>query len=128
MSANDKQVGGNHYAQGGEVQHWDFVTLNGLSYLVGCATKYVARWKKKNGMEDLTKALHYIEKLTELYLANQIASPGRGDIMIPVNDFCSANGIYGEEREAIRILTYWRDEHDLGQAWEIVDGLIKREK
>ena len=45
MSANNRQVGGSHYAEGGEVQHWDFATLNGLSYLVGCATKYIARWR-----------------------------------------------------------------------------------
>jgi hypothetical protein len=60
MSANDKQVGGDHYRS--EYQHWDFVCDMKLHYLLGNATKYVARYKKKNGLQDLEKAKHYIEK------------------------------------------------------------------
>lgn len=127
MNANNRQVGGSHYAEGGEVQHWDFVTLNGLSYLVGCATKYIARWRKKNGVQDLEKALHYIEKLQELYTREQIAAAGKRQFLITVEEFCAANGIGGEEQEAIMALTYWASERDLGLAWEIVDGLIKQQ-
>ena len=63
MSVHDKQIGGDHYRA--EIQHWDFITDNGFSYLRGCATKYLARYRKKNGLEDLHKAEHYIEKLRE---------------------------------------------------------------
>lgn len=62
-AANARQVAGSHYA--GEYQHWDFVREMGLNYLQGCATKYVARWRKKNGITDLDKALHYIQKSAE---------------------------------------------------------------
>ena len=63
-SANQKQVGGTHYA--GTTQHWDMV-LSALDnrYLEGNATKYLARWRKKNGVQDLEKAEHYLEKLIE---------------------------------------------------------------
>tara|TARA_R110002020_G_scaffold466516_1_gene689119 strand:+ start:175 stop:480 length:306 start_codon:yes stop_codon:yes gene_type:complete len=61
--ANDKQVGGNHYAS--EIQHWDWAISNDLSYLQGQITKYVARYKKKHGIEDLRKAQHCLEKLIE---------------------------------------------------------------
>jgi hypothetical protein len=60
ISANDRQVGGDHYKK--EYQHWDFVTDTGLPYLLGCFTKYVTRWRGKNGMEDLQKSLHYLQK------------------------------------------------------------------
>jgi hypothetical protein len=61
MSANDYQIGGNHYKTNG-VQHWD---LFGQDYLIGCATKYISRWRNKNGKQDLEKALHYAKKLKE---------------------------------------------------------------
>lgn len=64
--ANDRQVGGTHYQRGGE-QHWDRIwRLYGPGYFVGCITKYVERYKDKNGLEDLRKAQHFLEKLIEL--------------------------------------------------------------
>lgn len=63
-SANDRQVGGDHY-RGRGYQHWDFVTDVKLPYLLGCATKYVSRWREKNGVQDLEKAMHYIDKAVE---------------------------------------------------------------
>lgn len=60
---NMKQIGGDHYKT--EYQHWDFVADTWQHYLQGCATKYISRWTKKNGKEDLQKAVHYIEKLLE---------------------------------------------------------------
>lgn len=63
-TANDRQVGGDHYGKK-DYQHWDFVTDVGMSYVPGCATKYVARWRDKNGVQDLEKALHYVDKARE---------------------------------------------------------------
>lgn len=63
METNDYQIGGDHYQ--GDYQHWDFVCDLNLHYLLGCATKYVARWRKKNGLQDLRKAAHYIAKAEE---------------------------------------------------------------
>jgi len=64
MKANSKQIGGNHYKSGIDV--WDFVHQNDIGYLAGNAIKYLARFKKKNGVEDLLKSQHYIEKLIEV--------------------------------------------------------------
>ena len=36
-----------------------------IGYLAGNIVKYVSRYKTKNGLEDLYKAKHYIEKLIE---------------------------------------------------------------
>lgn len=61
---NSKQVGGTHYASKG-IQPWDYVIANNMGYLEGCIIKYVTRYKDKNGLEDLKKAKHYLEKLME---------------------------------------------------------------
>lgn len=62
--ANDVQVGGHHYRA--PIQHWDFVAANDLDYFQGQITKYVTRWKKKNGIDDLYKARHFLQKYIEL--------------------------------------------------------------
>lgn len=64
MSANDRQVGGVHYAS--KIQHWDYVVANNLGYFEGQITKYVTRWRGKNGIEDLVKAKHFLDKLIEV--------------------------------------------------------------
>lgn len=65
--ANQKQEGGTHYSAHGQkdLQHWDVVRIFDLGYLIGNATKYLFRWRNKNGVEDLKKAIHYIEKQIE---------------------------------------------------------------
>ncbi len=63
--ANDRQVAGDHYKTDG-LQHWDMVQMFELDYFQGQITKYLFRWRKKNGIEDLQKALHYLEKYIEL--------------------------------------------------------------
>ena len=65
MAANDRQVGGIHYKTGGE-EHWDRVDRLGLDYFQGQITKYVERWKRKNGVQDLHKARHFLDKYIEL--------------------------------------------------------------
>lgn len=65
MSANDEQVGGNHY-KGYAIQPWDFFLANAVPYLEACIIKYTLRWRNKNGLEDLEKAKHYLDKLIEV--------------------------------------------------------------
>ena len=67
MSANQKQVGGSHYKTENDIQHWDVVYLIfGGDYLLGNASKYMARIGKKGGpekaVEDIDKAIHYLQK------------------------------------------------------------------
>jgi len=63
LKANDVQVAGEHYRT--PIQHWDYVLANDLGYFEGQITKYVTRWRKKNGLEDLHKARHFLDKLIE---------------------------------------------------------------
>ncbi len=63
--ANDIQHGGNHY-KSQTIQPWDYIVSNNLGFLEGNAVKYLSRFRKKNGIEDLKKARHYIDKLIEV--------------------------------------------------------------
>lgn len=65
MSAKDEQIGGQHYKDMA-IQPAEFITKNGIGYIEGSVIKYVCRWRKKNGIEDLKKARHFLDLLIEL--------------------------------------------------------------
>ncbi len=54
-----------HYNVGG-IEVWDYTTSHNLDFLEGNVVKYVTRWKDKNGLQDLEKALTYLNKLIEV--------------------------------------------------------------
>lgn len=65
-AANSRQVGGDHYKKAGQLEHWDVVALMGWDYFQAQITRYVDRHKRKNGKEDLEKAMHYLQKYIEV--------------------------------------------------------------
>ena len=67
IASNNKQIGGSHYTSK-TIQPWDYIAVNQLGYFEGNIVKYVSRWRDKNGLEDLRKARHYLDKLIELEL------------------------------------------------------------
>ena len=71
MSVNDSQVGGTHYQS--SIQTWDYIIANDLNYLEGNVVKYVSRHRQKHGVEDLRKAMHYLQKLIEVEIQNDSA-------------------------------------------------------
>ena len=64
-SALNRQVQGNHY-KSFKIQPFEFISANDLSYFQGNVIKYVCRYNKKNGIEDLKKIIHYCELQIEL--------------------------------------------------------------
>lgn len=67
MAANDHQVGGDHYRKhSSEIQHWDYAELKQFDKWQYQITKYVERWKDKNGILDLEKARHFLDKYIEV--------------------------------------------------------------
>lgn len=64
VSASDRQVGGDHYASQA-IQPIHYIFENNLGFCEGNVIKYVTRYQKKNGVEDLKKARHYIDMLIE---------------------------------------------------------------
>lgn len=68
MSANEIQIDGDHYKKHGRTgeEHWDRVHRLGLDYFQAQITKYVERCWDKNGITDLKKARHFIDKYIEI--------------------------------------------------------------
>lgn len=110
-SANDRQVAGNHYKM--DYQHWDFVTDVMMAYLPACATKYLTRWRSKNGLQDLQKAEHYLSKAIERNVTPAPEFTSRVDDCItrfasqlPVAEYSAvvaiARGEYSKARDIVR--------------------------
>lgn len=127
--ANSMQVGGDHY--GKKLQHWDVVEDNGIGYLEGYASKYIARWRKKNGLQDLEKALHITEKLIEL------ASPKQGRATRYARGFVDnqtlvrfviANDLELTDHVILRALWQWDRPIDLEVAVTHLKQLIREVK
>ena len=70
---NERQVGGSHY-QKLDPAPWDVIVAWNLDYLAGTALKYIARWEDKGGIEDLRKAIHFLEKKIEVEEAKKDGS------------------------------------------------------
>jgi len=65
---NAYQIGGNHYRS--KIQHWDVMAKLRANYFIGCTTKYIIRFEDKNGLEDIAKAIHFLNK------ADSVKMPG----------------------------------------------------
>lgn len=70
MTANERQVGGNHYKHGDEPEHWDLAIMYSWDCFQYQITKYVMRWKEKHTtfderLDDLRKARHFLDKYIE---------------------------------------------------------------
>ena len=59
-----KQVGGSHYMYF-EIQPAEFINKNKLLFAEGNAIKYICRHSKKGGIQDIDKAIHYLEMVKE---------------------------------------------------------------
>lgn len=79
-NASHAQVGGDHYSAGAGkcphcgtvLQHWDIVHMFRLDYFIGNATKYLFRLGYKGDpIEQIKKAIHYLQKKLELLLQAQ---------------------------------------------------------
>lgn len=64
VKANEVQIAGTHY-KAHAIQPWDAIIAWDLGFLAGNVVKYVVRYRQKNGVEDLKKARHYLDKLIE---------------------------------------------------------------
>lgn len=127
MSANDKQIAGRHYQTAGGVQHWDYCDANDVPYLESACTKYVVRWREKNGLQDLLKAQHYLQKRIENQLAGTGAPRGGRLNFGEYIKFVNGNGLTERELE-LEIITHvmhWSSPEELETAWLALEELIK---
>ena len=65
----DVQIGGRHYKDM-MIQPIEFISANKLGFCEGNAIKYICRYKDKGGVQDLEKAIHYLQLLIEQVSVN----------------------------------------------------------
>ena len=61
---DEDNINPNHYKQG-NIEVIDFILDQNMDYLTAYVTKYICRWRYKNGVEDLKKARWFLDKLIE---------------------------------------------------------------
>lgn len=122
-SANEIQHGGSHYKNTTGIQHWDLCCDYGVGYMEGCATKYVYRWRLKNGLEDLQKAEHFVVKLIEKVEARTYPAYGKVPLHV-VYQFCEENKVGCLERDFLAKMFAWTSREELDSALEDVRALI----
>ena len=129
MKANDKQINGTHYIPkvGGGVQHWDYCVKTDVPNLEYAASKYVQRWREKNGIIDLNKAIHYLEKRIEV--SSQGTGRWRG--AKPDDDlfekYVQDNKIPSYEAMTIYSIMHWVHVRELKTAITSIKKLIQEE-
>ncbi|CAH9016477.1 protein of unknown function DUF3310 [Vibrio phage 382E49-1] len=70
QSATDRQIGGDHY-KSLKIQPHEYIEANSLPFLEGNVVKYVTRHASKNGVQDIDKAIHYLELIKQMRYAEE---------------------------------------------------------
>ena len=119
MSANEKQVGGSHYKMA--IEPWDAIHSWDLGYFDGTAVKYLARWQNKNGVQDLEKAKHFIEKLIEIET---------GEDTEGVNPFELKDPSFMAEDKLVKLYHLFEDMHQHAKEkhnhYKVAANIVKR--
>lgn len=122
-TANDMQIGGTHYKV--SFEHWDWVLRYRVDYLAGNAMKYVTRWRKKGGLDDLAKAQHYVAKLLESHeLVPRSNAPTPLEIVYQLGEYAKSNNLWWTEQRIVDVLTTWHCKVDLELAKAHLDNLF----
>ena len=70
------QVAGNHYkTENDSQQHWNLAIDLEWTYMQAQIIKYLMRFRNKNGVQDLEKARHFLDKLIEVEKAKLGTAP-----------------------------------------------------
>ena len=87
MSMLNNQVGGSHY-QNYKVQPITWALDNHINAAEFSILRYLLRYKNKNGLEDLNKAIHYTQILMQ-----QTFVAKNEDAINSIVDFCIQNNL-----------------------------------
>lgn len=126
---NKGQVGGTHYKA--DFMHWDWVEACHLGYMEGQITRYVIRWYKKDGIQDLQKALHYVDKLLEMHRYSGRTNPRWQrweDLVSPTERLFEQTQTPPTERSIIRYVRDWSQVGDLIDIRQSIADLIKEKE
>ena len=129
MSANEIQVAGTHYRT--DFQHWDLVLALELGYFEGQISKYVTRCRKKNGLQDAQKGLHFLEKYMEAVthsttvLKNPLRRPQvTSERLGTLRRYAAANALLPAEATIVEFICNWQHPRDLRDCRTLLVKLV----
>jgi hypothetical protein len=132
IKANDMQVDGNHYrGKNADYQHWDLVADVGMGYFDGQITKYISRWRDKNGLKDLKKAQHFCIKYLEVLEAGLMHSPKRADALhtaVCLNRYLDAQQVGEKETIVVAMLTKTHEKSDVSYLAGFILDMVTTEE
>jgi hypothetical protein len=76
QDALDRQEGGSHY-KNMAIQPVEFIVANNIPYREANVIKYTCRHAAKNGVEDIKKAIHYLEMIRDEYESQPANEPAK---------------------------------------------------
>ena len=127
MINKDKEVGGTHYADM-KIEPIEIIEAFELDFVQGSIIKYISRYKNKNGIEDLKKALHYcrMHKSTNINNFDRINSCVYFSPMakLSVKMYCMLNNLTDLENLIISYVV----SNDLDTAALEIEKLISRQE
>lgn len=126
MSANSTQVGGDHYKAHGTaaLQHWDMVDQLAIGYFQGNITKYLFRWRSKNGLQDLEKAGHYLQKYIEISGNGYYSAVHTSDLSLyKLIEVFKLDYFQGSITQKV---VWWRSVDDLREAARVLQDYISQ--
>lgn len=101
MINKDKEIGGTHYADM-KIEPIELIEAFRLDFIQGNIVKYVSRYRNKNGIEDLRKALDYSRIGMERF--DRVTNIDINDRnKLNIRQYCMLNGLNDMEN---LIITY----------------------
>ncbi|OCR98833.1 hypothetical protein A9K75_09715, partial [Campylobacter fetus subsp. testudinum] len=97
ISVKNYQVGGNHYSKM-KIQPIEFINENKINFNLGNVVKYICRYPDKNGVQDLEKALQYVDFEIEYFSKN---SKRYKPIKYNRDNFILKNGFNGFQKTVL---------------------------
>lgn len=128
QSAFDTQIGGSHYKDCW-MQPAEFWMLNQLPAAEGAVLKYLFRWRRKAGVEDLKKGRHFIELMLETYFSprsetHPVVNHPYFRWTVTPEDFCMKNGVDSLSATVICLVCRCEGREYLEAAIKMIDYLI----
>ena len=92
MINKDKEIGGTHYADM-PIEPIELIEAFNLNFIQGSIIKYISRYKAKNGVQDLEKALHYCKMGTKSFDRVDDFIDYKGKNKLIVKMYCILNNL-----------------------------------
>lgn len=97
MKPLQKQIGGSHY-KNFKMQPIELITKTRCSFIQGNIVKYISRYKRKNGKQDLEKAIHYAQLAINLDFFGNLGFK----TTLVFGEYCQVNNLSARQAKIIQ--------------------------